>query len=220
MSMQPKSLNTSVAIQDFDMIKVVGKGAFGKVFLVAKRDGPDAGQQYAMKVLDKHIIEQKGQVAHTKSERDILHEIQHPFIVYLHYAFQSHKKLYMVTDFYPGGNLFAHVTKARRAGGFEEPRTKFYAAELCQALDFLHQHNIVYRDLKLENILMDVDGHIVLTDFGLSKVAPSRLSSPSIVTAARPESRSPYSPCRTTSLTWDKRISQLSVELWNIWPRS
>mmetsp|Transcript_12868 Transcript_12868/g.37406 ORF Transcript_12868/g.37406 Transcript_12868/m.37406 type:complete len:108 (-) Transcript_12868:52-375(-) len=75
----------------------------------------------------------------------------------------------MVTDYYPGGNLFAHVQRARRTGGFEEGRAKFYSAELCLALDFLHQNNIVYRDLKLENILMDVDGNIVLTDFGLSK---------------------------------------------------
>eukprot|EP00616_Rhizochromulina_sp_CCMP1243_P000571 CAMPEP_0118962490 /NCGR_PEP_ID=MMETSP1173-20130426/811_1 /TAXON_ID=1034831 /ORGANISM="Rhizochromulina marina cf, Strain CCMP1243" /LENGTH=529 /DNA_ID=CAMNT_0006910763 /DNA_START=57 /DNA_END=1646 /DNA_ORIENTATION=+ len=162
-------LNTSVQVTDFDLLKVVGKGAFGKVFLVKKRDGADSEALYAMKVLDKTVIAQKGQVTHTKSERDILHEIRHPFIVCLHYAFQTERKLYMVTDYYPGGNLFAHVQRARRTGGFEEGRAKFYSAELCLALDFLHQNNIVYRDLKLENILMDVDGNIVLTDFGLSK---------------------------------------------------
>lgn len=162
-------MNTSVGVTDFDLLKVVGKGAFGKVFLVKKREGDDTEALYAMKVLDKSVIAQKGQVAHTKSERDILHEIRHPFIVCLHYAFQTERKLYMVTDYYPGGNLFAHVQRARRTGGFEEPRAKFYSAELCLALEFLHSNNIVYRDLKLENILMDVEGHIVLTDFGLSK---------------------------------------------------
>lgn len=174
--------NTSVAVTDFDLLKVVGKGAFGKVFLVKKRDGQDAEHLYAMKVLDKSVIAQKGQVAHTKSERDILHEIRHPFIVCLHYAFQTERKLYMVTDYYPGGNLFAHVQRARRTGGFEEPRAKFYAAELCLALDFLHQNSIVYRDLKLENILMDVDGHIVLTDFGLSKDNVSDINENSLQT--------------------------------------
>jgi serine/threonine protein kinase len=160
---------SSVSVTDFDLLKVVGKGAFGKVFLVKKREGNDTDKLFAMKVLDKEVITQKGQVAHTKSERDILHEIQHPFIVSMHYAFQTERKLYMITDYYPGGNLFAHVQRARRTGGFEEVRARFYAAELCLALDFLHQNNIVYRDLKLENILMDMEGHIVLTDFGLSK---------------------------------------------------
>jgi serine/threonine protein kinase len=168
-SVKPMRLNTSVAVTDFDLLKVVGKGAFGKVFLVKKREGDDSEKLYAMKVLDKEVITQKGQVAHTKSERDIMHEIQHPYIVMLHYAFQSERKLYMITDYYPGGNLFAHVQRARRTGGFEEIRARFYSAELCLALDFLHQNGIVYRDLKLENILMDMKGHIVLTDFGLSK---------------------------------------------------
>jgi len=168
-SVTPMHYNTSVSVTDFDLLKVVGKGAFGKVFLVKKRDGIKADQLFAMKVLDKEVITQKGQVAHTKSERDILHEINHPYVVAMHFAFQTERKLYMITDYYPGGNLFAHVQRARRTGGFEEMRARFYAAELCLALDFLHQNGIVYRDLKLENILMDMEGHIVLTDFGLSK---------------------------------------------------
>jgi serine/threonine protein kinase len=119
-SIKPMHLNSSVSVTDFDLLKVVGKGAFGKVFLVKKREGPDSEKLFAMKVLDKEVITQKGQVAHTKSERDILHEIQHPFIVSMHYAFQTERKLYMITDYYPGGNLFAHVQRARRTGGFEE----------------------------------------------------------------------------------------------------
>ena len=116
-SIKPMHMNTSVQVTDFDLLKVVGKGAFGKVFLVKKREGANSDQLYAMKVLDKEVIAEKQQVEHTKSERDILHEIQHPFIVMMHYAFQTERKLYMVTDYYPGGNLFAHVQRAKRTGG-------------------------------------------------------------------------------------------------------
>jgi serine/threonine protein kinase len=165
----PRSTSKVIAVTDFELKAVVGKGAFGKVFLVEKREGDLMGLPLAMKVLDKQVIADKGQVAHTMSERDILREVQHPFLVRMHYAFQTERKLYMVTDYYPGGNLFAHVQRAKRAGGFEEARARFYAAELCLALEFLHQNNVVYRDLKLENILMDMEGHVVLTDFGLSK---------------------------------------------------
>lgn len=159
-------LEESLSVTDFDLLKVVGKGAFGKVMLVRKRANKGAGQIYAMKVLKKSVISAKGQVEHTKSERSILCEIRHPFIVRLRFAFQSDDKLYLVTDYYNGGSLFYHLRKSR---AFTEERAKFYAAELLSALDHLHQQHIIYRDLKLENVLMDNVGHIALTDFGLSK---------------------------------------------------
>jgi tRNA A-37 threonylcarbamoyl transferase component Bud32 len=159
-------LEESLSVSDFDLLKVVGKGAFGKVMLVRKRANKGAGQIYAMKVLKKSVISAKGQVEHTKSERSILCEIRHPFIVRLRFAFQSDDKLYLVTDYYNGGSLFYHLRKSR---AFTEERAKFYAAELLSALDHLHQQHIIYRDLKLENVLMDNVGHIALTDFGLSK---------------------------------------------------
>ena len=171
-----------IAVTDFELKAVVGKGAFGKVFLVEKREGGLAGLPLAMKVLDKQVIADKGQVAHTMSERDILREVQHPFLVRMHFAFQTERKLYMVTDYYPGGNLFAHVQRSKRSGGFEEARARFYAAELCLALDFLHQNHVVYRDLKLENILMDMEGHVVLTDFGLSKDKVDDVTAPVLTT--------------------------------------
>jgi serine/threonine protein kinase len=147
-------------------LKVVGQGAFGKVMLVRKKEGVSAGQIYAMKVLKKSVVAAKGQVEHTKSERSILCEIRHPFIVRLRFAFQSEDKLYLITDYYNGGSLFYHLRKSKC---FTEDRARFYAAELLSALDHLHQQHIIYRDLKLENILMDHTGHIALTDFGLSK---------------------------------------------------
>lgn len=159
-------LEEPLSVTDFDLLKVVGKGAFGKVMLVRKRANKGAGQIYAMKVLKKSVISAKGQVEHTKSERSILCEIRHPFIVRLRFAFQSDDKLYLVTDYYNGGSLFYHLRKSR---AFTEDRAKFYAAELLSALDHLHQQHIIYRDLKLENVLMDNIGHIALTDFGLSK---------------------------------------------------
>ena len=159
-------LEETLCVTDFDLLKVVGKGAFGKVMLVRKKANAGAGQIYAMKVLKKSVISAKGQVEHTKSERSILCEIRHPYIVRLRFAFQSDDKLYLVTDYYNGGSLFYHLRKSR---AFSEERAKFYAAELLSALDHLHQQHIIYRDLKLENVLMDNVGHIALTDFGLSK---------------------------------------------------
>ncbi|XP_054978969.1 ribosomal protein S6 kinase alpha-6 isoform X3 [Sorex araneus] len=149
----------------FELLKVLGQGSFGKVFLVRKKTGPDAGQLYAMKVLKKASLKVRDRVR-TKMERDILVEVNHPFIVKLHYAFQTEGKLYLILDFLRGGDVFTRLSKEVL---FTEEDVKFYLAELALALDHLHQLGIVYRDLKPENILLDDIGHIKLTDFGLSK---------------------------------------------------
>ncbi|KAK3564426.1 hypothetical protein QTP86_020361 [Hemibagrus guttatus] len=156
----------------FELLKVLGQGSFGKVFLVRKIMGPDAGQLYAMKVLKKASLKVRDRVR-TKMERDILVEVNHPFIVKLHYAFQTEGKLYLILDFLRGGDVFTRLSKEVM---FTEEDVKFYLAELALALDHLHNLGIVYRDLKPENILLDEAGHIKLTgivalvsDFGLSK---------------------------------------------------
>ncbi|XP_051969716.1 ribosomal protein S6 kinase alpha-3 isoform X2 [Xyrauchen texanus] len=151
--------------EQFELRKVLGQGSFGKVFLVKKTTGPDAGQLYAMKVLKKATLKVRDRVR-TKMERDILVEVNHPFIVKLHYAFQTEGKLYLILDFLRGGDLFTRLSKEVM---FTEQDVKFYLAELALALDHLHGLGIIYRDLKPENILLDDDGHIKLTDFGLSK---------------------------------------------------
>ncbi|XP_022623442.1 ribosomal protein S6 kinase alpha-3 isoform X1 [Seriola dumerili] len=151
--------------RQFELRKVLGQGSFGKVFLVRKITGPDAGQLYAMKVLKKATLKVRDRVR-TKMERDILVEVNHPFIVKLHYAFQTEGKLYLILDFLRGGDLFTRLSKEVM---FTEEDVKFYLAELALALDHLHSLGIIYRDLKPENILLDEDGHIKLTDFGLSK---------------------------------------------------
>jgi len=152
-----------VTKDDFELLTVIGKGSFGKVMQVKKKD---TNKIYAMKVLRKEAIIARKQVAHTRAEKNILQKIQHPFIVTLHYAFQTEDKLYMILDYVNGGELFFHLKKE---GRFPEHRVVLYAAEIVMALAHLHSLDIVYRDLKPENILLDAQGHVVITDFGLSK---------------------------------------------------
>ncbi|KAF6205264.1 hypothetical protein GE061_019433 [Apolygus lucorum] len=149
----------------FELLKVLGQGSFGKVFLVRKIVGPDSGTLYAMKVLKKATLKVRDRMR-TKMERNILVDVRHPFIVRLHYAFQTEGKLYLILDFLRGGDLFSRLSKELM---FTEEDVKFYLAELALALNHLHSLGIIYRDLKPENILLDEEGHISLTDFGLSK---------------------------------------------------
>lgn len=136
--------------EDFEILKLIGKGTFGQVFQVRKRD---TKRIYAMKVLSKKVIVQKKEVAHTLGERNILVRTamtESPFIVGLKFSFQTPTDLYLVTDYMSGGELFWHL---QREGRFNETRAKFYIAELILALQHLHEHNIVYRDLKPESTL-------------------------------------------------------------------
>ncbi|XP_053854684.1 ribosomal protein S6 kinase alpha-1 isoform X4 [Vidua macroura] len=151
----------------FELLKVLGQGSFGKVFLVRKITPPDSNHLYAMKVLKKATLKVRDRLR-TKIERDILADVNHPFVVKLHYAFQTEGKLYLILDFLRGGDLFTRLSKEVM---FTEEDVKFYLAELALGLDHLHSLGIIYRDLKPENILLDEEGHIKLTDFGLSKEA-------------------------------------------------
>uniref|UniRef100_A0A8C9W0T4 Ribosomal protein S6 kinase n=1 Tax=Scleropages formosus TaxID=113540 RepID=A0A8C9W0T4_SCLFO len=157
-----------VGIKNFELLKVLGTGAYGKVFLVRKVSGHDSGKLYAMKVLKKATIVQKAKTAeHTRTERQVLEHIrQSPFLVTLHYAFQTDTQLHLILDYVNGGELFTHLVQRVR---FKEQEVVLYSGEITLALEHLHKLGIVYRDLKLENILLDCEGHIVLTDFGLSK---------------------------------------------------
>jgi len=138
-----------IGLQDFDLVKVIGKGSFGKVTLVRKKTDK---RLYAMKVLTKADIVKRKQVEHTRTERKVLGAIDHPFIVRLHYAFQTAEKLYFVLDYAAGGELFFHLSRLKK---FPEATARFYCAELTLALDELHVHGVIYRDLKPENILLD-----------------------------------------------------------------
>ena len=156
--------SSSISREDFDEIKLLGRGSFGKVLLVRYKNN---GKLYAMKVLKKSVIKRKREEVHTKTERKILEQINHPFIMSLYFAFQDDKKLYLITEFMQGGELFYHLHREKY---FSNDKTKFYSAEIVLALEHLHKNNCIYRDLKPENILFDKEGHIKITDFGLSKV--------------------------------------------------
>lgn len=151
-------------IEAFDLLKVVGKGSFGKVMQVRKKD---TSRIYALKTIRKLHIVSRSEVNHTLAERTVLAQINNPFIVPLKFSFQSSEKLYLVLAFVNGGELFHHL---QREGRFSVWRSKFYTAELLCALECLHGYNVIYRDLKPENILLDYTGHISLCDFGLCKL--------------------------------------------------
>lgn len=157
-------LRTHLSIEDFDLLKVIGKGSFGKVMQVMKKD---TKQIYALKTLRKHHIISRMEVTHTMAERTVLARINNPFVVPLKFSFQSPEKLYLVLSFINGGELFYHLQKS---GKFSMDRSRFYIAELLSALESLHELNVIYRDLKPENILIDYQGHIALCDFGLCKL--------------------------------------------------
>ncbi|KAJ3114383.1 hypothetical protein HDU96_002139 [Phlyctochytrium bullatum] len=153
-----------LSMEDFELLKVIGKGSFGKVMQVRKKD---TNRIYAMKIIKKSHIVERAEVSHTLAERMVLAKINHPFIVPLKFSFQNPEKLYLVLAFVNGGELFHHL---QQEGRFEESRARFYTAELLCALECLHSFDIIYRDLKPENILLDFSGHIALCDFGLCKL--------------------------------------------------
>ncbi|KAJ3425236.1 non-specific serine/threonine protein kinase [Anaeramoeba flamelloides] len=169
----PRSLETTFSFVDefktkpesFNYLSVIGKGSYGKVYQVQHKITKNI---YAMKVLVKGELYERKQVDHTRTEQLILSTISHPFIVTLHYSFQTQHKLFLVLDFVKGGELFFHLRRAGR-GRFPESLAMFYNAEIILAIEYLHKRNIVYRDLKPENVLLNEDGHIKLTDFGLAK---------------------------------------------------
>jgi p70 ribosomal S6 kinase len=153
-----------VTPQDFELLKVIGMGAFGKVLQVRNKKNK---QILAMKVISKRLLKRKSSyVENIHAERDILTKIRHPFIVNMHCSFQTKEKLFIIMDFLAGGELFLRLG---REGIFLESTAKFYVAEIVLALEHLHSKGILHRDLKPENILLASDGHLCLTDFGLAK---------------------------------------------------
>lgn len=158
-----KNHGISVGLEDFEVLKVVGQGAFAKVYQVRKHGSSEI---FAMKVMRKDRIFEKDHAEYMKAERDILTKVDHPFIVQLKYSFQTKYRLFLVLDFVNGGHLFFQLY---RQGLFREELACFYTAEIVSAVSHLHDNGIMHRDLKPENILLDAEGHVMLTDFGLAK---------------------------------------------------
>lgn len=160
---------------DFTPIRCLGDGAFGTVLLVRQNA---TGRLFAQKQLTKAFLKvHKKRIESTMSERTILELVnRHPFVVNLYYAFQDHEKLYLILEYASGGELFRHLELEKF---FSEEVAAFYIAEIVLALDYLHNTmGVIYRDLKPENCLLNAEGHLLLTDFGLSKVAVQDPSTP------------------------------------------
>lgn len=148
-SADPVVPSVAVGEDDFEPMRVLGRGTYGKVVQARKRD---TGRLYAMKIMRKEDVLMRNQVKHTLTERHVLQSVRHPFVIGLQFAFQTADKLYLVLPFMAGGELFFHL---RRERTFSEARVLLYASEILLALQELHRHDIVYRDLKPENVLMD-----------------------------------------------------------------
>ncbi|KAF2761939.1 serine/threonine-protein kinase cot-1 [Pseudovirgaria hyperparasitica] len=155
-------LRTKEKPENFQTLKIIGKGAFGEVKLVQRRND---GKVYALKSLVKSEMFKKEQLAHVRSERDILAESDSPWVVKLHTTFQDNTFLYMLMEFLPGGDLMTMLIKYEV---FTEDITRFYMAEIALAIEAVHKLGFIHRDIKPDNILLDRGGHIKLTDFGLS----------------------------------------------------
>jgi protein kinase A len=148
------------------MLRTLGTGSFGRVHLVQSYVN---SRYYAIKVLKKTEVVRLKQIEHTNNEKHILESVAHPFLVNMWGTFQDNVNLFMVMDYIPGGELFSVLRRSQR---FPDHVAKFYAAEVILAIEYMHSKNVIYRDLKPENLLLDNQGHIKITDFGFAKHVP------------------------------------------------
>ncbi|KAF8571676.1 hypothetical protein P879_00489 [Paragonimus westermani] len=153
----------NASLNQFDRIKTLGTGSFGRVMLVRHKTNK---KYYAMKILEKQKVVKLKQVEHTLNEKNILQAINFPFLVSMEYSFKDNTNLYMVLDFVSGGEMFSYL---RRVGKFTEDDARLYASQVVLAFEYLHAFDLVYRDLKPENLLIDSSGYLKVTDFGFAK---------------------------------------------------
>ncbi|XP_021099043.1 protein kinase C zeta type isoform X4 [Heterocephalus glaber] len=154
-------ISQGLGLQDFDLIRVIGRGSYAKVLLVRLKKND---QIYAMKVVKKELVHDDEDIDWVQTEKHVFEQASsNPFLVGLHSCFQTTSRLFLVIEYVNGGDLMFHMQRQRK---LPEEHARFYAAEICIALNFLHERGIIYRDLKLDNVLLDADGHIKLTDYG------------------------------------------------------
>ncbi|GFS36946.1 cAMP-dependent protein kinase catalytic subunit 1 [Trichonephila inaurata madagascariensis] len=155
-------------LKDFERIQTLGTGSFGRVMLVQNKE---TKKYFAMKILDKLKVVKLKQVDHTLNEKRILQAVDFPFMVNMVYHFKDNSYLYMVLEYVSGGEMFSHL---RRTGRFSEPSARFYASQIVLSFEYLHHLDLVYRDLKPENLLIDEEGYVKVTDFGFAKKVRGR----------------------------------------------
>ncbi|XP_072175077.1 protein kinase C iota type-like [Diadema setosum] len=156
--------NSPISLEDFEMLRVIGRGSYAKVLLVELKA---TGRVYAMKVIKKELVTDDEDIDWVQTEKHVFETASnHPFLVGLHSCFQTVSRLFFVIEFVSGGDLMFHMQRQRR---LPEEHARFYSAEISLALNFLHEGGVIYRDLKLDNVLLDADGHIKLTDYGMCK---------------------------------------------------
>jgi len=158
----------TASLDDYTRIKTLGTGSFGRVMLVQNKQ---TKEYHAMKILDKQKVVKLKQVEHTLNEKRILQAVDFPFLVKLDSHFKDNSYLYMVLEFVPGGEMFSHL---RKSGRFSESTARFYAAQIVLAFEYLHSLDLIYRDLKPENLLIDSTGYLKVTDFGFAKKVKGR----------------------------------------------
>ncbi|XKL68037.1 hypothetical protein PGB90_003528 [Kerria lacca] len=163
-----KTGSDDACLDDFERVRTLGTGSFGRVMFVQHKP---TKVYYAMKILEKEKVVKLKQVEHTLHEKQILQSINFPFLVSMKYHFKDNSNLYMVLEYVPGGEMFSHL---RKVGKFSEAHSRFYAAQIVLAFEYLHYLEIIYRDLKPENLLIDSKGYLKVTDFGFAKRVKGR----------------------------------------------
>ena len=176
----------AAAVEDFEILHMIGEGGFGKVYQVRRRQ---CGQIFAMKCMRKKVVLSQENIKGTKAERSIMSALRnHPYIITMHFAFQCEGRLYLIMDYLTGGQF---LDLLHHHAPFDPPAARFYCGEIALALEELHTHGVVHRDLKPENILVSGDGHAIVTDFGCSKVQDPP-PPPSFVLIGHAASFTPY----------------------------
>uniref|UniRef100_A0A8C3RRK2 Protein kinase C iota type n=1 Tax=Chelydra serpentina TaxID=8475 RepID=A0A8C3RRK2_CHESE len=156
--------SSSMGLQDFDLLRVIGRGSYAKVLLVRLKK---TERIYAMKVVKKELVNDDEDIDWVQTEKHVFEQASnHPFLVGLHSCFQTESRLFFVIEYVNGGDLMFHMQRQRK---LPEEHARFYSAEISLALNYLHERGIIYRDLKLDNVLLDSEGHIKLTDYGMCK---------------------------------------------------
>ena len=171
---RPDAENANCNPEHFDFLAILGKGSFGCVCKVREKT---SGRIFACKILQKAALVKEKQVGNLHREKSILMNVTHPYIVNLHAAFQTRGRLLLLFDFLSGGELWFHMTRQGKTSYFSENRARLYFAQVTLAINHLHSKNILHRDLKLENLVLDSEGHVVLTDFGFAKTVDAAMTS-------------------------------------------